>query len=44
MMVKEGERLDGRQKAEDAFGTYVGEDVDNVAAADPATNSEGELE
>lgn len=46
MMVKEGERLDGRMKAEDAFGTYTDEDtdIDNVAAADPATNTEGDLE
>lgn len=27
MMVKEGERLDGRMKAEDAFETYTGEDT-----------------
>lgn len=43
LMVKEGERLDGRQKAEDAFGQYTEEDVDNVAAADPATDN-GELQ
>lgn len=43
MMVKEGERLDGRQKAEDAFGAYTEEAVeDSVEAADPATN--GDLE
>jgi len=40
LMVKEGERLDGRQKAEDAFGQYTEEDVDNVAAADPATDTD----
>jgi len=42
LMVKEGERLDGRQKAEDAFSAYTDEAVDNVAAADPATD--GDLE
>ena len=29
MMVKEGERLDGRQKAEDAFGSYTGENTED---------------
>jgi hypothetical protein len=38
MMVKEGERLDGRMKAEDAFGDYTGETVDEVAKADPASS------
>ena len=33
MMVKEGERLDGRQKAEDAFGSYTGEATDEAPAA-----------
>ena len=37
MMVKEGERLDGRQKAEDAFKSYTEDGVDNAAAADPAS-------
>ena len=41
MMIKEGERLDGRMKAEDAFGTYTDEETDNVEAADPAS---GDLE
>jgi hypothetical protein len=42
MMTKEGERLDGRMKAEDAFASYTDESgVDNVAAADPAS---GDLE
>lgn len=38
MMVREGERLDGRQKAEDAFASYTEEKTDNVAAADPASD------
>jgi hypothetical protein len=41
MMIKEGERLDGRMKAEDAFGEYTDEATDNVADADPAS---GDLE
>ena len=42
MMIKEGERLDGRMKAEDAFASYTDESgTDNVAAADPAS---GDLE
>jgi hypothetical protein len=42
MMIREGERLDGRMKAEDAFANYTDESgVDNVAAADPAS---GDLE
>ena len=41
MMIKEGERLDGRMKAEDAFGTYTDEETDEVAKADPAS---GDLE
>ena len=41
MKVNDGERLDGRQKAEDAFSQYTDEDVeDAVAAADPATNTD----
>ena len=42
MMVKEGERLDGRQKAEDAFGSYTGEATD--VAEDKAGNTSGDLE
>ena len=30
MMVKEGERLDGRQKAEDAFADYTEEDIEET--------------
>ncbi len=30
MMVKESERLDGRQKAEDAFADYIEEDIEKV--------------
>jgi len=30
MMVKEGERLDGRQKAEDAFSDYTEEDIEEA--------------
>ncbi|MBU2249360.1 MAG: DUF2815 family protein [Gammaproteobacteria bacterium] len=32
MLVKEGERLDGRMKAEDAFADYTDEGVETVAA------------
>lgn len=42
MMVKEGERLDGRQKAEDAFGTYTGEDTDE--ASETSKSPSGDLE
>ena len=30
MLVKEGERLDGRQKAEDAFSSFTGEDTEDT--------------
>ena len=33
MMVKEGERLDGRQKAEDAFGSFTKEETGEKADA-----------
>lgn len=38
MLVKEGERLDGRQKAEDAFANYTDEETDNQE------DSSGDLE
>ena len=34
MMVSEGERLDGRQKAEDAFSSYTGENTDEAPQGD----------
>jgi len=40
MMVKEGERLDGRMKAEDAFATYTGEETNEETPEEP----QGDLE
>lgn len=43
MMVKEGERLDGRQSADDAFETYTGESVDETETEAPDVKG-GDLE
>lgn len=45
MLVKEGERLDGRQKAEDAFSSYTDEDTDEtVDSAEGMEEVAGDLE
>ena len=41
MLIKEGERLDGRQKAEDAFADYTGEETDQESSGEAP---QGDLE
>lgn len=43
LMIKDGERLDGRMKAEDAFADYINEDVDINESESPFVENEGEL-
>jgi len=44
MMTKEGERLDGRQKAEDAFASYTGDDAEETDDAPFDVDNKGDLE
>lgn len=46
LMIREGERLDGRMKAEDAFATYTDEEVDDSSDESPfiEDSTAGELE
>lgn len=48
MMIKEGERLDGRQKAEDAFATYTEEETEEetngLTSEDTDAASDADLE